>query len=116
VSKARIPEHIDWSKKSYPEICLERAEKATPGPWKKDCNDDIHAFIEDEGDVCALLDAGFGYATSEDRQFIAAARTDVVELATRLRKAISLLRDYGDYLLAEDIEIVNELEAPPGDK
>lgn len=57
--------------KPYADTCLERASMATEGPWK---------VI-----TCKSL---------EDADFICEARTDVPELARRLKKACEALRAY----------------------
>lgn len=78
---------------NYIDECLARAEKATEGPW-----------IGDEFEMCApkapvvipgnirLVWADDYYMNEWDAEFIAQARTDVPELARRLKKAITLLR------------------------
>lgn len=96
--------------KSYADECLERAEKATPGPWSwdtvfqydqtlrimKGIRDDV--FISADGPVKA------------DAEFIAHARTDVVELANRLKKACDAMRNCTDDMIL--LNLARELEAP----
>lgn len=92
-------------KKTYADECLERAEKATEGPWESSCDNvatsDFH--------ICATY--------NNDEEFIAHARTDVPELAKRLKIALKELRraayaiDNEDYA-SQFTSIVHELEAP----
>lgn len=89
-------------KKTFPEICLERAEKASPGPWEP-----MH---------CDYALGGFA-----DDKFIARARDDVPELCRRLERAIqtiSMLLEMGECRQDEDcdhcvaLQVIEELEAP----
>jgi len=66
--------------KTYAQQCLERAEKATPGPWH------IGHMNESEG-MSIGEEIHLDSAT-----FIAHSRTDVVELAKRLERAINIVR------------------------
>ncbi len=81
----------DTEMKTYAQICLDRADKATPGPWE--APEDIFPLIYCDNFQGAIA---AGYDTEENRQFIAHSRTDVVELAKRLEKAIVALRFYAD--------------------
>jgi hypothetical protein len=108
---------------SYADLCIERASKATEGPWK---------YIDREGDypsswisaskttgydeedephteVCKLPSSAYGYECNFDNNgpFIAHAREDVpklanivkdlekenVELKNKLKKACEVIRD-----------------------
>jgi hypothetical protein len=86
---------------TYADECLERAGKATEGKWEPN-NEKL--FIE-------------GYATLEEQknniEFIAHARTDVPELARRLKLSIQIIRQVanenpelsvGLYILADELE------------
>jgi hypothetical protein len=84
--------------KTYADQCLERAEKATEGPWSP------------------LSDLIVG--CMDDSEFIAHARTDVTELARRLKEACDYLRldcevSGRDHLLNCFCTIADELEAMP---
>ena len=97
---------------SYIDDILERASRATPGPWRNDCGngqvetedarieicnrvgnsarkeDVAYRFgVEVPNDVASLL----SFDNEDDMDFIAAARTDVVVLANRLRTALTIL-------------------------
>ncbi len=77
--------------KTYADQCLERAEKATKGPWK----------------------AGHSYHFEKNAEFIAHSRTDVPELARRLKKACDLLGalkcgHYDTEWLADELEKLPE--------
>lgn len=95
--------------KTYADECLERAEKATEGPWK----------------------SGVTYHHEQNAKFIAHARTDVPELARRLKKACETIRELAGCLewlngwsknLGTDPFVINlfkfadELEAMPEEK
>ena len=75
--------------KTYAQQCLERAEKATPGPW--------HIGHMNESYPFADVDDSEGMSIGEEihldsATFIAHSRTDVVELAKRLERAINIVR------------------------
>lgn len=99
------------NKKSYADQCLDRAEKATPGPWVR-----YHYAawdgIEDSRrlDICCFSSSDW---EADDHipsniEFIINARTDVPELARRLKLACEYLRacDYriGNKLVADELE------------
>lgn len=95
---------------TYADECLERAEKATYGPWVSvTCSNNLMA-IRDAGGL--YVHSGyFNFIT--DAEFTAAARTDVPELARRLKKACELLRQFMmDEHSTRDYSEVDELEAP----
>lgn len=104
-------------KKTYPDQCLERSEKATEGPWVTNGGSAIIAT-----DVCGQ----FGISSirkkkpkrKQDFTFIAHARTDVPELARRLKKACDALKDaYNLQLHPSNLQdIADELESPLEDK
>lgn len=83
--------------KTYADTCLERAEKATEGPWHTGHLSEVRF---DHADI----DSATGETIAEDvfgtynRVFIAHSRTDVPELARRLKVACELLRDIEPYL------------------
>lgn len=75
---------------NYIDDCLERAQKATPGPWQQFSN-------TVEGTSCNYIESDRGWVTTvftgfKNADFIAHARTDVEELAKRLKKAIEACR------------------------
>lgn len=88
--------------KTYAEMCIERAEKATPGPW---VSGEFIGRVETEyqPDCCEFyncrLIVDLNYSSlcrSQDMEafncrFIAHAREDVPELANRLKKACDSL-------------------------
>lgn len=95
-------------KPTYADECLARASRATPGPWKANGNEVKPIFC----DCCAWC--------SETAEFIAHARTDVVELAKRLKKACDELRaaiprieDGFMWYEKELLALAERLEAPP---
>lgn len=95
--------------KSYADECLERAKKATEGPWSTlEEGDEVHAisFVEACGDP---LHIALSTHTEYDADFISHARTDVPELARRLKRACETLRGYDIHLFNQ---ILDELEAP----
>lgn len=102
--------------KPYADTCLERADKATEGPWSTlEEENEVHAikFVDNGGDPLHIAQ---WINEPENAEFIAYARTDVPELAKRLKRALEALRrpnDYGNYMREKLIE---ELEAIPGDK
>jgi hypothetical protein len=120
------------SKKTYADECLERAEKATIGPWIYDlgngevetsehrvtiCNragnlerkQDVEHRYGDEIplEVIKLLQAD----NNDDMEFIAHARTDVPELARRLNEAIRLLKQLNCHP-----DCIKVLESKPGEE
>jgi hypothetical protein len=92
--------------RTYADICLESAEKATNGPWieKNDW------YIEKPNGI-RLAEA----YDVRNIQFIAHARTDVPELSRRLKRACDALRmvcvhsDFSLYKdLADELESISE--------
>lgn len=105
------------TKSTYAEACLERAEKATEGPWHR-----VAANVEKSkhGHITTT------WTFPDNAEFIAHARTDVPELARRLdsacdaiRKAADALNGYGTVILSMDpfskilFDLADELEAMP---
>jgi hypothetical protein len=104
--------------KSYADTCLERAEKATSGPWEVNSkydqiwNPSTQEFIGTEDADCPAT------------QFIVHARADVPELARRLKKACEELRLASKAVQAAGLpkvaevmkEIADELESMPEEK
>jgi hypothetical protein len=80
----------------------ERAEKATPGPWKTHLVDDTSVVTEDGADVCATCDSSQaeredGYNVEYERMeadaaFIAHARTDIPALIADRKALVEVLR------------------------
>lgn len=102
--------------KSYADVCLERAEKASYGPveWRsypdKDrfilCHKDSptpYAILQARGDKLCVPDKDDGHVISYIKpdhglaQFITQAVNDVPELARRLKIACDELRFVGEY-------------------
>ena len=103
-------------KKTYANQCLERASRATQGPWQ--CHDLAPTLLEMPKKKPIRINDWV------DAEFIANSRTDVVELAMRLNKACELLREislppYNDSDLESLLEtlriradnLIDELEA-----
>ena len=87
-------------KKTYADECLERAEKATEGPWTATSDWEAWAVasLNAHTDVVGTLSRAYRIPSRKhlgcelrDADFIANARTDVPELARRLKRAIDLL-------------------------
>lgn len=101
---------------NYIDLCIERAEKATEGPWEYDGEDLLIPSTPKEGKKC------YGFvAHDEQRQndfpFIAHSRTDVPELARRLKKACEYLRLESVCSRKKILNtIADELEAMPEGK
>lgn len=99
---------------TYADVCLERAEKATPGNWDVHDGGEYWDIQGPEGLVVSCGREGEVTVGWEDAEFIAHARTDLPELARRLKRAISiieLLQSSGAY-----DETIFELEAMPEGK
>jgi hypothetical protein len=77
---------------TYANKCLERAEKATKGPWSFR-GWTVNAIYDDDA-FPLQVNTEFESA-KQDAEFIAHARTDVPELARRLKKACESLRGIG---------------------
>lgn len=81
-------------KKTYADQCLERAEKATEGPWECLPYGDGTNFLKWQ-----VKDSNYYRAATaigrETAEFIAHARTDVPELARRLKEACTILNSIG---------------------
>lgn len=113
------------TKPNYIDQCLERAEKATEGPWKQIGNEVVSKNHE-ANIKCYGIALNQQLVNNSD--FIAHARTDVPELARRLKRACLRLREKADtyshrganvqhHLWDELRELADELEAPlEGDK
>lgn len=121
-------------KKSYADICLERASKASPGPWK----DDKGTIFTGEG-FCFWLDSGllkYGALDNisdrdernkarsriwnelrENSYFTVEARTMVPELARRLNLACDWLENStlneSDYVKRETKTFIETLKVMP---
>lgn len=113
--------------KTYADTCLERASKATEGPW-------VWATLRQSGQwtYCpALITAADpirdvieadSYTLSllvTDAEFIAHSRTDVPELARRLNRACETLRAMHFKNLSPNSRfdvLADELEAPLEEK
>ncbi len=101
--------------KTYADNCLERAEKATKGPWHiGHINEDFSYFMD--------VDSPEGRIAEEvhdtEAYFIVAARTSVPELARRLKRACSIIRHQGVHHVQEKegqflINEADRLEAMP---
>ena len=81
--------------KTYADLCLERALKATEGPWK------TYKCSYSNGEACGIDPlGGFDYSmdechhplSTENADFMSNARTDVPELARRLKIACEELK------------------------
>lgn len=93
--------------KSYADQCLDRAERATPGPWKNEPAS--QPWLRNR---------------TNNAEFCRHARTDVPELARRLKKAIDALQKIGYWksdvnvccFPVECYALVDELEEMPAEK
>lgn len=107
------------SKKSYADQCLERAEKATVGPWKSTWREDENRNKKQIESTSSIV-FGKSFILPHDAEFISHARTDVPELARRLKKACEALAkiaywksDANVCCFPEDCYgLIDELEAP----
>jgi uncharacterized protein HemY len=72
-----------WTNSKYLKAVDERAEKATKGPWCQ-CDHILHV-VEQEGD-CSTDGEVAQAKKGVDRSFIAAARTDVEVLSSRVKE------------------------------
>lgn len=100
-------------KVSFADICIERAEKATQGPWVSEW--DSLAIKNVRASDQTIIHSGF--PTNSD--FVANARTDVPELARRLKLAVKCLRQWAEMspeLKNDYLTLANDLESPLGDK
>jgi hypothetical protein len=122
------------SKKTFADICIDRSERATDGPWEaiSDLPSWAVASLSAQTDVVSTVNRKYRvpYRTNlgcdiNDADFIAQARTDVPELARRLQKAINKLREVdmelsaGNYYVEHDgshRRLADELEAIPGEE
>lgn len=102
-------------KPTYPDTCLERAAKATKGPWwlETEALSDMFIAHGSKTDLSAQFDVLESY-DKDDFDFIAHSRTDVVELARRLKRACEELRAYAEDEIAH--KFIDELEAMPEEK
>jgi hypothetical protein len=104
-------------KKTYADICLERAEKATEEPWLVKHHRSFGNLFRLDNPQTANQ---FVSQYEPNREFIAHSRTDVPELSRRLKKACEALREaegrlhgytdktFGD--LADELEAIPECE------
>ncbi len=75
---------------SFAKRCLERAEKASPGPWRIGHMNEVYPFADvDDANGVSIAEE----VSMNDAVFIAHSRVLVVELAMRLEKACKALRD-----------------------
>jgi hypothetical protein len=80
-------------KKTFADQCLERASKATLGPWVVDKDEMIIApAVKTVTRSARIILEPPIHMTNATREFIAHARTDVQELAQRLKYAIDSIR------------------------
>lgn len=86
--------------KSYADLCIERAEKASEGPWETN-----GATVN--GMYCLNI---------PDADFIAHSRTDVPELARRLQAVCKFLKKLDQRYLFNFEKMIDELEAMPEEK
>jgi hypothetical protein len=112
--------------KTYADECLERASKATEGPWTREfiyirSKDFPVADTADRCEADIATVRGWGHLQYKGEkiaieiqdangEFIAHSRTDVVELARRLNRACEMLRDNDDGTGIQ-IKLADELEA-----
>lgn len=98
------------SNKTYADECLERSEKATSGPWEQIGGGAVSTRITTPDEVITVRNTNKPF---EDGQFIASARTDVPELAKRLNRAITALKEAA-FLLDNDnlLMLADELDEP----
>lgn len=67
-----------------------RAAKATPGPWRVSGGDCVWSIDNDAvAEAWGNIGLGDGSSSEDVAAFIAAARTDVPDLAARLRAAVA---------------------------
>lgn len=106
--------------KSYADQCLDRAEKATEGPWEAQVSLSIQTEKEMEkkrnrvASVRGITVWGKYSAISckDEAEFIAHARTDVPELARRLKKACEIIKELKFHDRNFIAKVIDELEAP----
>ncbi len=97
---------------TYADECLERADKATPGPWH---TGHISERFSDEADIEGRnLECIADEVRDDNRRFIIHARTDVPELARRLKKAIDELWAVSRFFKYDKLkEVIDSLERTP---
>lgn len=95
--------------KTYADMCLERASKATEGPWGTVTYDGLNVIAKNNGLVCEV-----NRQFIPNARFIAHSRTDVVELATRLKRACEIIHD--EFCSQRCHPYHLELEAMPEEK
>lgn len=81
--------------KTYAQICLERANNVTDGPWYYGHMDEDYPFADIDSAEGAIAEN----VHLENASFIIHSRIDVVELANRLNLAIGTIKalvDNGD--------------------
>jgi hypothetical protein len=106
-------------KQTYPDLCLERASKASEGPWEfratkqsQDVDEGYFSYVRlsgKNGDRVLMADAGL----ISDLEFIVQARTDIEELGKRLKRACDALREAGCQGCDGYDGIADELESMP---
>lgn len=96
--------------KSYPDVCLERAEKAAEGPWSFEVEADYEYILGKSFRPKRMINPTGSVIDSDeyvldllpgDAEFITHARQDVPELARRLKEACRLLKSAQKLLDAE---------------
>jgi hypothetical protein len=96
------------------EAIRQRAENATPGPWKED--DVTGALVSDIGEDVAVFDAGpYIYAhdrTEANMEFIAHARTDIPSLLDHIAELEAELEKYRKILHGELRIVVKKNDVP----
>lgn len=120
---------VDAPRRTFADQCLDRAETATEGPWSTGVNKPwivLPAVNMDEYAIAACdrfrNNNELDYPREDNAQFIAHARTDVPELARRLKRACTLLRIIHEACRLdraaqrEVLAVLNELEAPTEEK
>jgi hypothetical protein len=108
--------------KTYAEVCLERASKATLGPMEVSPGNEIVTKWKSLEHNAHIQVASFDLTKQGglDAEFYTAARSDVPELGRRLKKACFILQCCAEDMDSEDadeiMEIIKELEEMPEEK
>lgn len=84
--------------KTYAEICLARANASTTGPWVASLDHNEWPKIIGVKGHCEGCVGWLAPYLDEDAEFIAHARTDVPELAIRLKTAIEIIKTQHKYI------------------
>jgi hypothetical protein len=113
-------------KKTYADVCLERAENATPGPWipqekiwSNQYADDVYFKYKIVVNKDKEKIVGDERTDDSNAEFIASSRSDVPELAKRLKRACEILREiHAHFSFASKTmnDLADELEAMPEDE